>query len=224
LEVIGFNMPVNINAFKLFVEAISNKSQSGNTVTVSEFEIFCHQAQMQVFEKDRLTFLKTGDSSDFLDWFLKSTTINPSTLTGYAPYPKDFQHTAGVRAYYNKIERPVELVENKAWGEVQASKLFPPTRLFPKYTEFASEYRFLPKNIGIVMLDYWKEPVKPVWGWTIVNNNQVYDPSTSVDFEWADFATNQIASVYLSLIGCNLKDKELEGFSQQFKAENNNLL
>ncbi len=114
---------------------MANKVQSGQSFTVDQKNIFANQAQLQVFEKDRLTFLKTGDSSDFLDWFLRNITINPSRLTGYAPYPTDFQHTAGVRNYYNGVERPVQFVENKAWGEVQASKLFPPTKYFAKLGE-----------------------------------------------------------------------------------------
>jgi len=217
-------MGFNVNDFFVLTDAISNKVQSGNTLTVPQKESFAHSAQMQIFEKDRLTFLKTGDSSDYLDWFLKSITINPNPLTGYNNYPSDFQHTAGVRAYYNGVQRPVELVENKVWGNIQASVLQAPTRLFPKYTEFSGEYRFLPKDIGIVMLDYWKEPTKPVWGWTIVNNQQVYDPATSVDFEWPAFALNSVAAVYLSLVGVNIQSKELEGFSQQFLQQNNNLL
>lgn len=217
-------MGYNVNDFKLLSEFISNKIQSGGTVSVPQFESAANSAQLQVFEKDRLTFLKTGDSSDYLDWFLKTATINPSPLTGYADYPKDFQHTANVRAYYLGIERQVDLVENKAWGKVQASKLIHPTRLFPKYTEFSGEYRFLPKNIGIVMLDYWKEPIKPVWGSTIVNNQEVYDPATSVDFEWPAFALNTVMANYLSLIGVNLQAKDLQQFAEVFKQQNNNLL
>lgn len=217
-------MPVNINTFKILADVIMNKVQSGNSVTPAQVGIIADAAQMQAFEEDRIKFLKTGDSTDYLDWFLKTTVLNPNTLTGYAPYPSDFQHTAGVRAYYNGVERPVDLVENKAWGEVQASELMQPTRLFPKYTEFAGEYRFLPKNVGIVMLDYWKRPVVPVWGYTIVNNVPVYDASASTNFEWEVFAMNRVLAIYLQMCGCNLKDGQLEAFATQFKQENQSLL
>jgi hypothetical protein len=217
-------MPVNVDIFKKTAEFVMNKSQSGNTVAPAQFSLVADQAQLQVYEEDRLVFLKTGESSDYLDWFLKNTIINPNPLTGYGSYPNDFQHTAGVRAYYNGVERPVELVENKAWGEVQASELMTPTRLFPKYTEFLSEYRFLPKNIGIVMLDYWKRPAVPVWKYTIVNNVPVYTPVGSVDFEWEAFSFNRVLSVYLQLCGCNLKDKDLSQFANEFKSENKSLL
>ncbi len=215
---------MNVNYFFTLGDAISNKVQNGGSFTIPQKEAFANSAQLQAFEKDRLTFLKTGDSSDYLDWFLKSVTLNPNIRTGFAPYPADFQHTAAVRAYYNKVERPCDLVTNQVWGDIHASVLEAGTGYFPKYSEFSGEYRFLPKNIGIVMLDYWKEPVKPVWGFTIVNNRQVYDPATSVDFEWPAFALNEIMSVYLQLIGCNLSDKHLSDFATQFNQENNNLL
>lgn len=217
-------MSVNINSFRVFVQAVQNKAQSGNSVTTDQFNSFCHQAQMLLFEKDRLIFLKTGDMSDFLSWFLVNAVLNPNINTGYLAYPTNYQHTAGVRSYYNGKERPVELVENKAWGEVIASELMPPTKIFPKYTEFANEYRFLPRDIGIVMLDYWREPVKPIWNYTTVNNKQVYTPTGSVDFEWAPAFLNAVASIYLQLIGCNIKDRELSAFANQYLDESNSIL
>lgn len=217
-------MSVNINTFKQTSEAISNRVQSGNTITPAQFTLLCDQAQMLAFEQDRLIFLKTGDSSDYLNQFLVNTILNPSTVTGNASYPSDFQHTAGVRAYYNAKERPVEIVESKAWGEVQASELMAPTRIFPKYTEFANEYRFLPKNIGIVMLDYFKRPVVPVWAYTIVNNNPVYTSTGSVDFGWDEFSFNRIIGIYLSLIGVNLQSKDISAFAKEFMNETKSLL
>ncbi len=218
------DMPINVDYFFRLGDGISNKIQSGNSFTSEQRDIFANQAQLQLFEKDRKTFIKTGESSDFLTWFLKSVTINPSRLTGYHPYPSDFQHTANIRAYYNKKERPIDKVTTQAWGDIQVSVLQEPNRNFPKYSEFADEFRFLPRDISIVMLDYWKTPVKPVWGRTIVNNQEVYNPATSVDFEVPEFALNEIMANYLSLVGVNIKDTMLEQFSQQFKAENNNIL
>lgn len=217
-------MSVNINSFKVFVQAVQNKIQSGNSITVAQFNAFSHQAQMLLFEKDRLIFLKTGDMSDFLSWFLVNAVLSPSASTGYLSYPTDYQHTAGVRSYYNGKERPVELVENKAWGEVIASELMPPTKIFPKYTEFAGEYRFLPRDIGIVMLDYWREPIKPIWNYTIVNNKEVYTSTGSVDFEWGAFALNAVAANYLKLIGCNISDQHLSAFANELSKESNSIL
>src|ERR1035437_3646120 len=140
-------MPVSVDVFVQTSNTLINKVQSGNSITSAQRNLLMDSAQMACYEQDRLVFLKTGESSDFLDWFLKNTIINPSSLTGYANYPTGFQHTAGVRSYYGGKERPVELVDNKAWGEVQASELMGASLIFPKYTEFEGEYRFLPRNI-----------------------------------------------------------------------------
>lgn len=218
-------MPVNINEFKIYTEGILvNKNQSGNTITPSQFNIAAHRAQMVIFEKDRQTFLKTGESSDYLNWFLVNTIINPNYLTGFAPYPSNFQHTCAVRSYYNGQEQKVDLVTNNAFGEIQQSQLMPATLDFPKYTEFAGKYRFLPRNIGIVMLDYWREPRKPVWGYTIVNNVAVYNAAASVDFEWSQFAVEMVAEAYVSIIAQNLKDQQLAQFAEAKSKQNNSIV
>lgn len=217
-------MSVSINDFRVFVQFVANKNQNGGTVTTPQFNALCHRAQMAIFEKDRKIFLETGISSSFLDMFLRSVTTSPNPLTGYMPYPTGYQHVANVRSYYNKKERPVEQIANSAWGEINASQLMQPTKMFPKFCEYAGEVRFLPRNIGIVMFDYWKEPVKPVWGYTIVNNVQVYDPATSTDFEFDSYSVNRVAAEYLAFIGINLQAQQLAAFSQQFKAESNVVL
>ena len=219
-------MSVNINTFKNFVEFISNKTQQGATVSPSQFNLLCNRAQMQLFEHDRALFLQTGVSTNFLEFFFKNQTVSvPST--GVLPYPSDFFQTGAIRSYYIPpstgvgLEVPVENVKDTNWGAVISSQLVTPTKQFPKYSEFRLEYRFAPKNIGIVMIDYFNKPVEPVWGFTVVSGRPVYDPATSTDFEWDDYSTNAVAALYLQLIGVNLKDTELAGFAQMYKQETN---
>jgi hypothetical protein len=214
-------MAVNINSFKIFVEFIISKTQSGGTVTTAQNNVLFMRSQMAVYEKDRNTYLETGRSSDFLNIFLKTKTVTPNITTGYLSYPSDFQHIANVRSYYNKKEREVELVSNKMWGDINASQLMQPTKVFPKYSEYSSEMRFLPRDIGVVMLDYFKTPTQPIWGFTIVNNVQVYDATSSVDFEFDEFSVNRVAAEYLAFVGCNLQNIPVEQFAQEFKKESN---
>jgi hypothetical protein len=219
---------VNINYFKNFVDFVTNKVQIGNTITVSEFNTVVNQAQLQKFEIDYQTFIKTEEVSDYLKSFLKNkiSTVPPS---GEYSYPTDYQHTAAIRSYYvkpggNSVEVPVEEVKNKFYGDIMRSKLFKPSAQFPKYSEFANNIRFLPKNIGIIMFDYFKTPVAPVWAFTTLNGRPVYDPVNSINFEWNEFAINEIAAIYLSLIGINLREGDLIQFSNMFKAETNSTL
>lgn len=217
-------MSVNVNTFKLFVEFVSNKVQSGNAVSPSQFNEVANRAQMQLFEKDFQTFIATKQVSEYLKTFFKNK-VYSVPVTGIISYPSDFQHLASLRKYYISAsggkEIPVEEVKNESWGDIQISALYQPTLRFPKYSEFSDSIRLLPKTIGIVMMDYFKTPVAPVWGYTIANNRPVYDSATSTNFEWDEFSVNNIAAIYLSLIGVNLKDNELAQFSELYKQQTN---
>lgn len=217
-------MAVNINEFKLFTEYVSNKVQSGNSTTIPQFNELCHRAQMQVFEKDRETFIATGVASNFLQSFLTLLTQQVNPVLGTIPYPTDYEHTSAARSYYNGNEYPIDLIENTKWGDVLISALNPPTLRFPKYAQFGNEYRFAPKNIGTVFIDYFRTPLRPIWAYTVVNNRPVYDSANSIDFEWDEFAFNNVAAMFLSLNGVNLKDTELAQFSQMYKQETNSVL
>jgi hypothetical protein len=216
-------MAVNINTFKLFVEFCQNKVQVGNTVTPSQFNLLCNQAQLTKFEYDRQLFIATNEISNYLALFLKKSIINvPSS--GEISYPDDWQHTSAVRSYYplprgKSVEVEVKESKDKSWGEVMTSQLLKPTRRFPKFMQFSGQFRFLPRDIGIVMLDYFSTPVTPNWAYTIVSGRPVYDPINSVDFQWNTFALNEIAMIYLQLIGINIKDSALSEFAVSFQQE-----
>jgi hypothetical protein len=216
---------VSVNRFKIYCEnIIANKSQSGNTITPSEFNIAAHQAQMDVFEDDRLTLLRTGESSDFLNNFLTNKTLAIDVNTGMANYPEDFQHLSAIRYYYNKKGRPVERVTNQAWGEIQASELMAGNHYFPKFVEFDGKFRFLPRDMGAVMLDYYRGPQKPIWNYSIVNNVPVYDAVGSVDFEFNEFALKRVADAYILIIAQNIKDQGLMQYVEQEKATDKTIL
>lgn len=219
-------MAVNVNEFKTFVEYVSNKIQVGGTVSPTQFNQLANRAQMQLFEKDRTLFLETGEITVFLSYFLKTVT-SAVTGTGLLAYPSDLVQTTAIRTSYTPpstgvaIEVPVDYVENAKWGEISASQLMPYTQEFPKYAEFDVVFRFLPKTITSVIIDYLRLPVAPIWGFTVVSNRPVYSAGTSTNFEWTDNFTNEVAAIYLSLIGVNLKDGELAQFAEMYKQQNN---
>ncbi len=220
-------MAVNVNTFKLFCEFIANKVQAGQSVSPSQFNLVANQAQMVLFEKDFQNYILTGEMTDYLRTFLKNT-ILPVSAIGVANIPSDMQHVASMRHYYvgkkGGAEVEVKPVKNESWGNIQVSQLLQPSRRFPKYQELASTFLILPRTVGTVTLDYFKTPVAPIWNYTVVSNRPVYNPTGSVDFEWGSFALNNVASIYLSLVGVNIKDSDLYAFSQQFRAETNSNL
>lgn len=216
-------MPKNINEFKTFVEFVSNKVQSGNSVTIPQFNEVAMRAQMQVFKRDYDIFWDTKVISDFLLVFLKNTSLTINAI-GEANLPSDYQHTATLRSYFiptegNPFEVEIKEELNADWGKLQASQLFVSNFRWPKCSYIGTKVRFLPRTLGIAQLDYFRLPLQPIWNYTVVAGEAVYSASGSVNFEWDDDYTNQVAAAYLALIGCNLKDTELAQFSELYKQQ-----
>ena len=216
-------MGVNIDYFLKLTDAIANKNQSGNSITIAQKNIFANQAQMVKFEADRNIYISTGELTEYLKSFLKKITKQVPP-TGELAMPSDLQHTAAMRMYYQRpdgksVEITVKEVKDVSWGDIQISSLLRPIPRFSKYMEFGRTFRLAPKNIGTIYLDYLRTPVKPEWKYTTVNNRPVYNPLLSVDFEWAESFCNEIAGIYLGFIGINLQFTELQNFAQAFKNE-----
>ena len=214
-------MGVNINTFKVFVEFVSNKVQSGETVTTDQFNILCNQAQLAIFSRDYQTFVQTGVITNFFQTFLTTNYVGQvNQQTGILPYPDDLQYVSAVGHYYKQKQYDCELIDNTDFRKISPpNSLNYPTLRHVKYEQQGSGLRFAPANVGIVYIDYFHKPKQPTWAYTIVNNQQVYNPTTSVDFEWDEFSLNQVAAVYLQFIGINLKDSDVSNFALAFTQE-----
>lgn len=221
-------MPVNINTFKLFVDFVANKAQVGGMVQPSQFNDLANRAQMQLYEKDFETFLQSEQISNFLRTFLKNKIASVPT-DGVYETPADEQHISAIRHYYVRengkgFNIEVKKTKNVAWTDVQSPGLHEATLRFPKYEEFGTVLKFMPRNIGLIEIDYFRLPVKPVWNFITISGRPVYNAPTSTDFEWNEFSMNSVAANYLALIGVNLKDRELTQFAEMYKQQTNSVL
>jgi len=150
----------SVNDFKNFTEYVSNKNQNGNSLTVSQFNDVAHRAQMQVFEKDRAIFLAKNIMSDFLKTFADTIVYNKNSVIGEFVMPSDLEHISEIRTYHLKkdgtgIDVELDEVKNADWGKITASSLFEATSRFPKYSEWGSVVRYIPKNENIIRVDYF---------------------------------------------------------------------
>lgn len=219
-------MSTNVNTFFQFTNYISNKSQSGNTITPADFDIIANNAQMYQFTQDYETYNNTGVCSNYLKTFLKIGGVYqvPPT-THVVPYPSDFEYVSSMRHYYNQTQYKVEYVDNIEVGEILVpNSLEYPTKRFAKYQYVDDGLNIMPNDVGIIYLDYFRTPVAPHWGYTIANDEPVYDPANSTNFEWGTYFFNRIASIYLQFIGINLQDGQIEKFANEFTAETKVLL
>ncbi len=211
---------MSIQDFRLYYQFLAFKNGSGTTITTPQFNSVCNQAQLLLLTKDYETFAQTGIVSNYLQVFLKIDNVFQVPLaTGKIPFPSDYQFMSSVGHYYNGKQYDCELVDNVSFRLFETSSLSPSVLRFVKYEQTGAGLKFTPKNVGAVYLDYFKTPVAPIWAYTTVNNQQVYDAANSVNFEWDEAFTNEVMAIFLGLIGISIKDTELAQFSTMFKAE-----
>ena len=204
-----------------FLMFISNKTQSG-AVQPANFNIAAQRAQMQLFGQEIKHWQESQEVTDALKNFLVTATLNVPVTTGQVGYPADYAHTSTMGAYYAPLgkEVPVMEVDNDEFRSRSVSEVVVPTKRFPIYTYYSGYMQFLPKDISFVMMDYFRIPANPVWGYTVTNGRPVYNPSTSVDFEFPDTSHNDLVFMMCSYLGINIREADLVQYSELMKTQN----
>ena len=228
---------INIDKFKRFVYFVANKNGRG-TLTPSDFNSAAERAlfawtQNQLSNQeqyqpgnpvsqtsleldqasiDKLRHLKETRSIGFTGGRMPIpngviTDLNGQIMPDYWRYSK-------IMHKYSKngqvIRRPIEIIKEMEYGNRMDSSIVAPTKkraigLFhDTYVEIQPE-----SLITLVTLTYIRNPIAPVWGYTIVNNRPVYDDATSVDLDAPNSAFNQIAMIALEFIGVHIREQEL---------------
>lgn len=216
---------MDINEFKLFCEGVINKNQSGNTFTPAAFNLNVWRALIGFVQSEYEKYKSTDVVSDVLDSVLVHLP-SPIPQNGQFIFPIDWLHTSSARYYSPQVgggfkEINIEEVENRDLGLMLQSDLEGPTARFPKMSHFANYIQFWPYNIGSIMFDYVRFPVKPVWAYTLVNGRPVYDPANSVDIEFSDNYQNAIAFRTLQYMGFNIREMDVVQFAMSQKTVEN---
>lgn len=215
-------MGVSINTFKNYCDYLINKEQSGASYTINQFNILCSAAQLVPYKQDYETYSKTGVASNFLKTFLSvgETVIQTTPTNKIIPYPTDFEYVGALRYYYNNTQYKASYIDNNQIADVlRPNSLIGVTPDFNKYT-YGDDGLIVYGDNNTWYLDYFKTPTPPIWNYTIVNNQPVYNPVGSVDFAFEYYSMNLVAGVFLGMIGINLQEPILEKFAAEFQAEN----
>jgi hypothetical protein len=89
----------------------------------------------------------------------------------------------------NLKEVPIEKIENSRWAAQSQRISKAPTVNSPKVTEYDKGFKILPKNLGVIVLDYFRLPVTPVFNYSLTGQgteNEIiqYNKSGSTQLEW----------------------------------------
>jgi hypothetical protein len=182
-------MADEINFIKERVEDLGNKYQAFGYLTPEEFNREIKQAQMDEISEQRLRYEMGTISSDNLD-SLKTTANISVSGSGVMTKPADylFFDSAQYVVFYTDskgIQKqtivPIEPVTTNQEADRVSSELNPPNRYFPICVLKDTTIQFHPQTLGNVKLNYLKLPPDPVWGYTTVSGQPVYNSGTSTN-------------------------------------------
>jgi hypothetical protein len=143
------------------------------------------------------------------------TDLFPSTTTGIAPFPSDYEYPDnmwGLYGFYNIRFAQQDRLDSYIHSSID------PIVENPIYLIQHEGFHFFPENIGSARLSYVRTPPAIVWGYVEDSNGvPVYDPSTSQQPVWSDTDMYQIIIRALALVGVNLQLNVLIGYANDIK-------
>jgi len=230
-------MAINIDTVYQRVLAISNKEQRGY-ITPLEFNLMANQAQLDIFNQyfydlgqfNRLPKydMEYSDSVAFIEEKMSifkqynqnviASASNVFTLSTELYQIGDVYHTISGKNYIVEQTSKKELIRD------QSSPLAKPTTTRPVYVytnPSGDKIEVHPSTITSgITYNYIKKPADVSWGYTIINNETLYNSNTAVDFELHDSEETVLVIKILATAGIIIKDPTLYQISSQEEVKN----
>ena len=220
-------MPVNVDTVYQTVQALANKEQRGY-LTPQEFNLFAIQAQKDIFEQylydldavraENPQKRELGDSIQHILFKIQNTTgVTISTnelVTGGVNIPTD-KFTGKIFVKVGTEKRTATKVENidqiydlrgSRWHKAGFDEIVYFDDGFGKIQVHTGASQIL---VGVTCESITGFPEIVNWGYSIVNENAVYNPSISTNFALHTSEQPDLVSKILKLTGISMEDQEL---------------
>lgn len=209
-----------------------NKEQSGNSLSPDQFNSGLAWSNLEYFK------LKYGLSEDYqagrpvapvtyeisqkiMDDMRSLRTVLggknapalPIDVNGWAEIPPDYLHVSSIK--YNGTT--IEILREDFLGDRLTNSIKYPSKENPICVMQENYISFYPKDLGFVEFSYLRLPQTPVWGYTIVNDQPVYNSATSVQSEFPSDCQTDIGNLILHYAAANLRDQLSLQLSEQRK-------
>ncbi len=238
-------MAISVDTVYQTVLALANKEQRGY-ITPQEFNLFANQAQIEIFEQyffDLYQFKRMPQNHnestnpvDFIDEkldlfrvraFLSSDVgldtgdNNDSTFD----LPENHYRTISVNRRNNSGSGATvcQRVEWNNYHYLSQAPLLVPHDSRPVYVVYqGSGNRILtnPSSPNGVEVFYIRKLNNVNWGYMLQDNNALWNPNTSTDFELHPSEQNKLVLKILKLAGISIKDAEISQLATQQEVTN----
>lgn len=113
-------------------------------------------------------------------------------------------------------EYPVTKVTNNKWASAITHEFLGPTLDQPIMTQYSGGFKVAPKGVGILILDYLKNPTTPTFVYTLDGNDQiVYNASASIQLQWPETMMGEFIKRLAKRFAKYVKDDATYGMSEQ---------
>jgi hypothetical protein len=198
------------------VLALANKEQRGY-ITPQEFNLFASQAQMEILDQyfyDINQFGRLhGNDTEYSDMLSlldeKLAALKKSSTETVSN--GEFVLGGDVYKLGSIINRNIELEEIN-YNEHKLRNLSPltkPTFTRPVYINQNGKINIYPVTITSVFVSYIKKPSPPKWGYIVINEKALYDPSSTVNFELHQSEESELVYKILTFAGLAIEKPQL---------------
>jgi hypothetical protein len=128
--------------------------------------------------------------------------------------------------YYDSIEQSdVELIDDQKWGAVNTHLTKKPTLLKPKIRQIDNGFEVAPRQVSVIVLDYYVEPKEATFIYSISLGNVetgagdqiIYDKNNSQPLEWPATVRNEFLIELGQAYGIFTRDQFMAQVTQQQK-------
>jgi hypothetical protein len=113
------------------------------------------------------------------------------------------------------VQHKITKVHNQRWDAALRSAFDKPTPKNPLITQFDGGFKIAPKNLGVVRMDFFRNPKTPDMVYTTVSNELQYDQVGSTQLEWRDSMLPEFLSRLEKRYHKRNRDLELYSASEQ---------
>lgn len=203
--------------------------EKGAWYTIPELTQLCNAGQLSYYTDKKPLYATSNEIKETLAPFRRTYDFNPSnTISGVISVPSDSNYLdlLDLNITYQISNRTmywsVPMINEDERSNRLNSQINPVTVTTPVGEIIAPRFfRLFPTSGYTGTVTYFRKPADVVFGYTVVSGRViVYDPATSVQFEWKSTDVIPILLKALQSIGINLSAQDVANFAEMRTAAN----
>jgi hypothetical protein len=204
-----------------FINYVANKEQRG-VIKPADFNLLIANAQIELVSK-RVGNVKALNDRAIPQFGYKinrklledlrtllTQTTQAIASDGYLTYPSDYFY---IDSIYKEDFTEIRIVNSDEYPKIKKSIIVPPTTDYPVAVPFNDKVLVDPLASQNCKFNYIKYPTTPVWAYTEVDGQPVYDAGNSVQLSTPKHTHVEICMIALQSIGINLDAAQITQYA-----------